>query len=773
MAVPTGAQEGDPSALQTLVVPLAGESFAGYDLGQEIARGGMGMVFRARRKGTGADVAVKMILPFRLPNFGVVQRFRTEAEAVAKLDHPHILPIYEAGESHGMPFYSMKFAAGGSLAAALPSFTGKFKEVAALLAKVARGMQHAHERGIIHRDLKPANILLDEHGEPYVSDFGLAKILVADADEVSLTQTHAVIGTPHYGAPEQSSGAAGPPTPAADLYSLGAILYEGVSGQPPWFGATVFTVLRQSSENSAPHLRDVCPGAPAELALICDRCLQPEPALRYASAGAFAEDLERFGENRSLAPFRPPWRPRLRRWARRYKWALLALAGMMVAAGGLGLGVRLRAALPDIDLSGSRSPEAIYFLKRSLDINPSTNISDRGHLEATQEILQRALQADPNYAAAHAELSRVHSQLYWHFHDRSEARAMLAKNAAETALRLKPEYGRALLALAEYHFRVRREDARARQLLDQALRRSPNDPDIFNLVQLVAKRQGHWDESIAASVRLTELRPTNATDFFFLGINYDTIRRYADAQKAFDRAIYLAPERSDYDLARAYTAFRWRGDLSEMERWIARLPVPPPLSAAGAASARAPAEERGYTQFQFYRWKRNGDLMLRLAVSRPADWVYRDKTLWLPKAFLVAQARALRGEGDAARGEWENARRELEARAALPPDEARVRACLGLVYAQLGMKAEAVREGERAVALMPVAQEPVFGPEVQVALAEICLRSGEVGRGFALLRDALDRPGDFTRFELRLDPRWDFARSLPGYADLAADPPVR
>ncbi len=759
-------------AFPTVVIPRAGDRFAGYLLLEEIARGGMGVIFRARQETAERDVALKMIQASRLRSHGILDRFRTEAESIAKLDHPNILPLYESGEEHGFPFYSMKLAERGSLAGALPRYVGKFQECAALLALVARAMHHAHERGILHRDLKPANILLGAGDTPYVGDFGLAKVLAPDVVDLSLTQTSAVLGTPHYAPPEQAGGTNRTLTPAADVYSLGAILYELASGQPPWAGSTMFTVLKRSSESSAPRLRDVCPNAPRAYETICDRCLQPEIALRYPTAAALADDLENFAAGRTLARFRPPFRARLRQWSRRRKWVLLGLGGLLVAAGGLGLGIQLRRANPDVDLSGSSSPEAVYFLKRSLDINPSTNITERGHLETTQEILERALKADPGYAAAHAELSRVHSQMYWHFHDRSESRAQRALAEATEALRLKPNYGRALLALAEYHFRVRREDGRAMEVLEQAHGRSPSDPDIFNLIQLLAKRLGRWDDALKASRKLTALRPTNASDFYFLALNLDLMRRYPEAVTAIDRAIYLAPERREFALERAVMQFHWSGDLTRLGQWAGTQPELPPLPPPGTPAPRTgpslPGDDSFLLRFQYYRWTRQAEMMLRMVVTRPDDFVFRDKTLVLPKSLLVAQAVQMLGPESDYRAALERGAEVLREVAEREPEEARLSASRGAVLARLGKKEEAMALGTRAMELMSVAKEPIFGPDIQAAHAEICLLVGERARGLALLRDLLSRPGELSAHELRVDPRWDFARQIPGFPELAA-----
>ena len=250
-------------------------------------------------------------------------RFRREAQAVANLDHPNILPIYEVSESHeGVPFFSMKFAGGGSLLEAAPALRSDPRRAVALIAKVARAVQYAHEQGILHRDLKPGNILLDGRGEPLVSDFGLAKWLESTEH---LTRTPTVFGTPGYIAPEQVNGSAGNLTPAADVYSLGAVLFDLLTGQPPFMGEHALKTIQQATEKPAPKLRTLAPGLDRDLETICAKCLERDPHARYRSAGEFAEDLERWLHGRSIVarPVSPP--VRLWRWMR---GAIRSFAGM-------------------------------------------------------------------------------------------------------------------------------------------------------------------------------------------------------------------------------------------------------------------------------------------------------------------------------------------------------------------------------------------------------------------------------------------------------------
>jgi tetratricopeptide (TPR) repeat protein/TolB-like protein/tRNA A-37 threonylcarbamoyl transferase component Bud32 len=286
-----------------------------YEILEEIGRGGMGVIYRARQRHSRRIVAVKRVLSYHADAHETLARFRREAQAAASLDHPNILPIYEVSESEdGLPFFSMKFAPGGTLQQVGPALRKDPRQCVALVAKVARAVQYAHSRGILHRDLKPGNILLDGRGEPLVSDFGLAKWLDTASD---LTRTLTIFGTPGYIAPEQASQAAAELKPTADIYSLGAILFDLLAGRPPFLGAHALSVIREASETTAPKLRTLSKVADRDLETICARCLDRDPKLRYPSAHNVAEDLERWLEGRPIIARRVSPPARTWRWVRR------------------------------------------------------------------------------------------------------------------------------------------------------------------------------------------------------------------------------------------------------------------------------------------------------------------------------------------------------------------------------------------------------------------------------------------------------------------------
>ena len=285
-------------ALQPDVVGPPARTFGDYELIAESGRGGMGVVYRARQISLGRIVALKVLLRGEHASSADIARFLHEAAAAAALDHPHITPVYEVGEQEGQPYFSMKYVEGTTLSRRLLDGPIGPREAAALLAPVCRAVAAAHAGGILHRDLKPSNILIDRDGQPLITDFGLAKRTAAagdsDGDLPSLTQTGAILGTPSYMAPEQAAGRRGEVGVTTDVYSLGAMLYQMLTGRPPFQAATPFDTVMLVLEQDPLPPRLLNPQADPDLEMIALKCLQKPQELRYQSASALADDLEAF-----------------------------------------------------------------------------------------------------------------------------------------------------------------------------------------------------------------------------------------------------------------------------------------------------------------------------------------------------------------------------------------------------------------------------------------------------------------------------------------------
>jgi WD40 repeat protein/tetratricopeptide (TPR) repeat protein len=397
-------------------------AFGDYENLCEIARGGMGIVFRARQRSLQRTVALKMILAGQLAAPQDVQRFRTEAEAAANLDHPHIVPIYEVGEYHGQHYFSVKYVEGSNLAEQLPRLRADLRLAARLLATVARAVHYAHQRGILHRDLKPANILLDTHGQPHLTDFGLAKRVALDT---SPSQS-GIVGTPSYMAPEQAGDRQGMLSTAADTYSLGAILYEVLTGRPPFCAATTLDTLLQVMETEPVPPRQLNPRMDRDLETICLKCLEKSPQRRYSSAEKLAEDLERWlgGEPIEARPGGA--------WERAFKWARrhpAAAAAATLLIGGLIFQARLQLesrrveekqaavdrAREDVDAANEKARQTQLHAEQHyglICVTEGQRLLDRGDWAGALTLFTEAVQADPNDPARQeAHRTRVHTTL--------------------------------------------------------------------------------------------------------------------------------------------------------------------------------------------------------------------------------------------------------------------------------------------------------------------------------------------------------------------------
>src|SRR5437879_3523545 len=306
-----------------------------YELLEEIGRGGQGVVFRARQKSLNRTVALKVISLGQWASKAHLKRLRLEAAAAARLEHPGIVPIHEVGERDGSCYFSMKFVEGGQLDEVVKRAPMSIRQAAELIAKVARTVHYAHEHGILHRDIKPGNILLDAKGEPLLTDFGLAGLVEAES---TITRTREALGTPSYMAPEQAAGEQRKLSNATDVYGLGAVLYQLLTGHPPFAGGTTYEAIKLLLDTEPRQPRLLNPKIDRDLSTICFKCLEKDPRRRYASALALAEDLEHWLKHEPILARHTGIFTRGKKWLRRNpKLIATGAAGLLIGAAAIWL----------------------------------------------------------------------------------------------------------------------------------------------------------------------------------------------------------------------------------------------------------------------------------------------------------------------------------------------------------------------------------------------------------------------------------------------------
>jgi serine/threonine-protein kinase len=588
----SGCAPGGP-----LPPPARPPSVPGYEVLGELGRGGMGVVYKARQVRADRLVALKMILSSRHASPEDKARFQVEAEAIARLQHPHVVPLYEVGEHDGLPFFSLELCPGGSLDKKLAGTPLPPREAAALVQQLARAMQAAHAKGVVHRDLKPANVLLAEDGTPKVTDFGLAKKL----DRQGQTATGHALGTPSYMAPEQASGQGKDAGPAADVYALGAILYECLTGRPPFKAPTPLETLEQVKHQEPVPPRHFQPKLARDLETICLKCLHKESGRRYPSAAALADDLGCFLEGRPISA-RPAGRAeRLWRWGRRKPKdaALLAAAGLIV---GLTVGGSLLVAFE----RATRAEERLARLEAQDRITRARSHYLRGDILSEVDRVEEAVAAyrqaielvpdDPDYhyvlgnlfynhdrfdeaIAASGEAVRLNPHHVLAQNNLGEAlekkgRTAEAILAYREAIRLKPDYAEAHNNLGDT-LRAKGELGAAIASYREAVRLKPAEAGYHNNLGNALRAKGELGPALAAYREAIRLKSDNALYHNNLGIALRAKGELGPALASHREAIRLKRNEASYHHnlgAALYAKGEWNAAIASYREAIRRKP---------------------------------------------------------------------------------------------------------------------------------------------------------------------------------------------------------
>lgn len=711
-------------------------SFGDYQLLEEIGRGGQGVVYRARQGSLNRVVALKMIGLGRWASQTHLQRFRREAESVASLDHPGVVPIYEIGEHDGACYYTMKLVEGGPLdiAGAL-----RPRRAAEIAAKLARILGYAHERGLLHRDIKPGNILFDAKGEPHLTDFGIAR-LTERATE--LTQTSDVLGTPAYMAPEQANGRIGAISPATDIYGLGGVLYQMLTGQPPFAGNSRYEIIRAVMESAPKTPRSEKPEIDRDLQTICLKCLEKEPAQRYPTALALAEDLEHWLRNEPIRARPAGVTRRTYKFVRRnpiLSGSVLFL--IIVATVWLAAKEIARENLPTAD---STALELFHQARNLFLASGGSNSGKQDMIEASS-LLSQAIARDPKFVDAYCELAWVDGQLYLLGHDHTPQRLAEAEAAANTALRLRPSSGEAHLARAQILYRGYLDYPRAFAELELASKSLTDDARFFALRGYILRRVGWHEEAVHDLERARDLDPHNIQLLAQLNLSYIRLRYYADVRAGCDRILALDPNEVEAQLTRAYLPTLSNADTKPWHEAIELVRRNNPAQVRHIADS--------WLSCAFYErdpvWAR--EALIAAGDNTPIN----AGPIHFNRPFAEAMIARLEKDEPRALAAFREARTEQEKMVAAEPAYAPVLCVLGLIDAGLGRKEEALREGRAATELLPPEKDAIIGP---ILIGFLAMNAAWVGENdFALeeLNRSLRYPGVTDYGELKLSPFWD------------------
>ena len=863
-----------------------------YELLEEVGRGGQGVVFRARQKSLNRIVALKVISLGQWASEAHLKRFRREAEAAASLDHPSIVPIYEVGERDGSYYFSMQFIEGGQLDEVVERTPMSIRQAAELIAKVARTVRYAHEHGILHRDIKPGNILLDQRGEPHLTDFGLARLVESES---TVTRTKEVLGTPSYMAPEQAAGKNMELTAPTDIYGLGAVLYQLLTAHPPFAGGTTYETIKLLLDSEPRPPRSLNRKIDRELSTICLKCLEKDPQRRYSSALALAEDLEHWLKHEPIRAHRTGIFTRGSKWVQRNPAIAALIVSLVALAAAMGwniwkseamsrpleksiavlplenlstepenafladglqdeiltdlarvaelkvisrssvmqyksgvtrdlreighqlgvanvlegsvqrVGNRVRINAQLIDTRSDRHEWAQTFdrdvtdvfavedeiaetiadqlkarlspaEKRAIERPATTDLTAfdpytraqnllltsfsstaKAKLDRAADLLDQAVTRDPSFFRAYCQLAYAHDQLYFLGFDHTAARLALAEAAIERAFRLRPDAAETHIARAGNLYWGHLDYNGSLDELKIARRTLPNDPQISYLTGVIQRRQGRWEESALNLERSIEFDPLNFFTLQQVALSYGILHRYAEETSVLERALAVEPDDVDTKIALAAVQFHWKANTQPVHETVDSLRSTNPsalpnvandwlscaLAERNIASAKDALDAFGNTPLTDYAVHLNRSLMEGLI------------------------ARMTKDDGKA-RAAFTAARAEQEKIIEAQPNYAPPLCVLGLIDAGLGRKEEALREGRRAVQLLPVEKDAINGPLMVEYLAMIAAWVGNKDLACEQLAQVTRPPSTVSYGQLKLLPFWDPLRGDPRFEQIVA-----
>jgi len=721
---------------------------------EPIAVGGMGVVYRAEDVRLGRTIALKLPLPERCVGRDARERFIREGRAAGALDHPNVCAIHEVGESdEGLLYLAMTFYSGETLAARLAR-EGPLPVPRALdIARaIARGLGAAHAAGIVHRDMKPANVMLLPDDGVKVLDFGLAK-----PRDLSLTAPRAVMGTVAYMAPEQIRGVAA--DARADVWALGVVLYEMLTGRRPFDGEADISIAHAivHDEPASPRtLRaDVPPAVEQVVGVLLEKDRERRPPTA-ATVEAMLSDAEQ-----GRAP-RPTWKGALGRGRRRRtRWVIGIAALLLVAAAAVTARELKRQAPAPTPASIAAAPpsadsEALEYFRRGRDYEqrPLSEVA----LRSARSLYERAVALDSGFALARARLAITNAALAGTY-DRTPTLPARVRADADAALRTRPGLGEGHLALGHALAMSGKGDSALAEYRRAAAAMTTAEPHVAIANELRAR--GRWEETIARLEHAARLDPRDVEVFRTLAVSQSRVRRYEDAARSWDRVIELAPDDHYAKLIRGHVYVRWVGSAESLAAALRQMP--PEWDPEGIAT---------WARFSVSRVQRRpADGLAALATSRH-DISY-DGLLHRPRSLMRAQAYEMLGDRVRAHAFFDSARMQISSSLRANPKSAPIHLALGLAYAGLGRRRDAIDAAHRAMALVPVSTDAYRGPlmagtAAMGGAAEVLAQAGDHDGALALLERLFDLPAgrEVSVALLRADPVWDPLRADPRFEGL-------
>jgi serine/threonine protein kinase/regulator of sirC expression with transglutaminase-like and TPR domain len=716
---------------------LVGRKVGSFEIIEIIGRGGMGVVYLARDTKLKRSVAIKSIPSPIADNSKARMRLRREAELLASLNHPNIAVIHEIIEQdEGARYLILEYVPGETLAERIVREPLSVDEALSISQQVAEAISAAHEKGIVHRDLKPGNIKIMPDGRVKVLDFGLAKVPASEGKSSGITETQPgqIIGTPAYMSPEQARG--NEIDHLTDIWSFGCIMYQMLTGQLPFEGETATDTLARIIERQPDW--NLLPGStPTNIRSLLRRCLEKDPNQRLGDITDVAREIS---ETLSKLLTEPT--------TKILRIAMFISVAIIIGLSGFALLLTSNEQYP------TKNAQAYEYYRRGGEYFVRDDTEN--NLELAIGMFEKAIGLDPNFALAYALLSRAHSHMYWFKHDFTNARLVKAKGAVDKALEIDPDLPEAHHSLGCYYYFGYLDYDHALEEFTTALSSKPNSGPLLAKIAYVYRRQGKMEEAkttLEQAIGLAQLDPGLQHN---QGLTLILLRKYPEALSYFNRAIAERPDFPDPYAWKAKLYVRWKGNTIKARKVLEETSKYPNIVKEDSVLLQ-------WVLFDIF------DENYRKALDRLSKFsseAFQTEFLFVPKAQLYAQINGLIGNRKLEQKYYESIRSLLISRIDKDPNNEQFHSKLGIAYAGLGHKEDAISEGERAVQLLPISKEAWQGLYAVEDLARIYVMVGEHDQAIDQLEYLLSIPGELSIPLLQLDPAWDPLRNHPRFMKL-------